>query len=193
MTEASLHHIVVLGWFALAALTFVTLQFVSAPYGKHARAGWGPTVPARAAWVVMETPPAVVFAVLFLVGDRRGDPVSIAFLAMYLAHYVYRAWIYPLRMRTTDKRMPALVCGLAFTTNIVIAYVQARWLFTLGPPRDASWLVDPRFVLGLALFVGGYWLNHHSDSILRNLRRPGDSGYQVPTGEIGRASCRERV
>jgi len=34
---------------ALAVLTFVSLLFITAPYGRHARAGWGPTISAKLA------------------------------------------------------------------------------------------------------------------------------------------------
>ncbi len=34
-------------WMGLAAVVFVTLFFVTAPYGRHLRAGWGPQVPLR--------------------------------------------------------------------------------------------------------------------------------------------------
>ena len=34
------------------------------------------------------------------------------------------------------------------------------------------------------LFFLGMLLNMHSDYILRNLRRPGESGYKIPRGEV---------
>jgi len=179
--ELVVHARLTLAWFALSAVTFLVLQFISAPYGKHIRDGWGPTIPNRLGWLVMETPPIVVFATLFAVGTHR-DPAAFVFATCFLVHYVYRGWVYPFRLQTDGKRMPLVVCALAFFTNIVIGYLQARWLFTLGPERDASWLADPRFVVGLGLFVFGFAVNHHSDAILRNLRRPGETGYKIPIG-----------
>jgi 3-oxo-5-alpha-steroid 4-dehydrogenase 1 len=41
---------------------------------------------------------------------------------------------------------------------------------------------------GVALFVVGMAINIHSDHILRNLRRPGDTGYRVPMGTV-RTRC----
>lgn len=182
MTTAELHAALTWGWFALAAATFVTLQFVAAPYGKHLRPGWGPTVPSRVGWIVMETPPIVVFVACFLAGDRQDDPAARVFLAMFVAHYVYRAWIYPFRLRVRGKRMPLVVCALAFSTNIAIGWIQAWWLFSLGPHRGAAWLSDPRFLIGVALFAAGVALNHDSDARLRSLRAPGDTGYRIPRG-----------
>ena len=130
----------------------------------------------------METPPIVVFAVLYLTGNRVGNAVATSFLVLFLAHYVYRGWIYPFRLRTSGKRMPLVICALAFLTNIAIGYLQAYWLFHLAEIRETSYLVDPRFLGGVTLFAFGYWLNHDSDARLRNLREPGETGYKIPHG-----------
>ena len=179
---SEIHRYATYVWFGLSAVTFLVLQFVSAPYGKHIRDGWGPTMPNWLGWVIMETPPIVVFVWCFVDGNRHGNPAAIVFLALFLAHYGYRGWIYPFRLRTSGKRMPVLVCALAFFTNIGIGWVQAYWLFTLSEIRPTAWLWDPRFVIGVALFAFGYWLNHDSDARLRNLRKPGETGYKIPKG-----------
>lgn len=182
MEIPELHRALTLGWFALSAITFVVLQFISAPYGKHIREGWGPTIPDRVGWVVMETPPIVVFVACFALGDRQASLPAVLFLLMFLSHYVYRGWIYPFRIRATGKRIPLVVCALAFVTNIGIGWVQAWWLFSLSEPRPDSYVADPRFIVGAALFVFGYWLNHDADARLRNLRAPGETGYKIPRG-----------
>merc|ERR1719154_280974 len=38
--------------------------------------------------------------------------------------------------------------------------------------------------IGLAIFVGGMFINIQSDSILTNLRKPGETGYKIPVGGI---------
>jgi len=48
----------------------------------------------------------------------------------------------------------------------------------------ASWLSSPQFILGSFLFSLGFLGNIHSDSILRNLRKPGESGYKIPRGGV---------
>lgn len=60
-------------------------------------------------------------------------------------------------------------------------YLQSRHL-TAFHRYDESWLRDWRFVLGCACFLLGLALNVHSDAILRNLRRPGETGYKIPRG-----------
>ncbi len=57
MTEAAVHATLVWAVFALAAVTFVTLLRMKAPYGRHYTGrGWGPDIPNRAGWIVMESP-----------------------------------------------------------------------------------------------------------------------------------------
>ncbi|MFT6399640.1 MAG: hypothetical protein ACJAYU_004409 [Bradymonadia bacterium] len=176
------HSTLTYAWFGLSAVTFLVLQFISAPYGKHIRDGWGPTLPNHIGWALMETPPIVMFVWLYFAGNRVGNVVATIFLSLFLIHYVYRGWIYPFRLRTNGKRMPVLVCLLATFTNIAIGYIQAYWLFTLSEVRDIAYMVDPRFLIGMLLFAFGYWLNHDSDSRLRNLRKPGETGYKIPKG-----------
>ena len=43
--------------FGLAVVVFVMLFFITAPYGRHVRRGWGPDLGSRLAWVVMEEQP----------------------------------------------------------------------------------------------------------------------------------------
>ncbi|SEH84934.1 MULTISPECIES: methyltransferase [unclassified Leifsonia] len=165
---------------ALALVTFVALLFVVAPYGgRHGRVGWGPTVPARVGWIVMEAPAPVLFVAFFLLGSRRAQLVPLVFLALWLVHYVYRAFVYPFLMRS-GSRMPVLVMALAIAFNTLNAWVNARWISEYGS-YPVAWVADPRFWIGVALFAGGLTLNARSDRTLRRLRRAG-GGYRIPNG-----------
>ncbi len=165
---------------ALAVVTFIALRFITAPYGRHGRGGWGPTVPARVGWLVMESPAPVLFAILYAHGEHRAELVPAVLLAMWQAHYLYRAFGYPFLMRA-GRRMPVVLMLMAIGFNTLNAYVNATWVSQLGDyPND--WLTDPRFVTGLVLFVGGLAVNLHSDRILRRLRAPGETGYRIPRG-----------
>lgn len=37
-------------------------------------------------------------------------------------------------------------------------------------------------ILGILIFFAGMYINIQSDSILRNLRKPGETGYKIPRG-----------
>jgi len=134
----------------------------------------------------MECPSAVLMAALFLVSERTGNLVPVVLFAMWELHYGYRAFIYPFRLRSKGKRMPVVIMlsGVAF--NCLNAYLVGRYLFTLGPTLEASWLSDPRFIGGALLFVVGMGINHQSDAILLRLRRPGETGYTIPRGGMYR-------
>lgn len=174
--------------FALAALTVVGLRFVVAPYGRHNRAGWGPTVPARVGWLVMESPASLLFLAFYLLGAHRAELVPIVLLSLWQIHYVQRAFVYPFLMHG-GGRMPVAIMSMAIAFNVLNAYVNARWISSLGSYHH-EWLAGPRFIGGLALFAGGFILNLRSDRTLRHLRRPGETGYKIPQGGAYRwVSC----
>ncbi len=175
-----MHRALVYVEMALAAITFVSLRFVTAPYGRHVRAGWGPALPARLGWLLMESPAPLLFFALFALGPHRSGAAPLAFLALWELHYLYRAFVYPFLLRG-DRRMPVLVAALAVAFNVLNAYVNAPWVAALGD-YPAAWLRDSRFLAGAALFLGGFALNVSSDRDLRRLRAPGESGYLIPRG-----------
>ena len=72
MTERAFFDAFLAGWMLLAPAIFVALWRIVAPYGRHARPGWGPSLAATPAWILTEIPAVVLFAVLFALGDRRG-------------------------------------------------------------------------------------------------------------------------
>jgi protein-S-isoprenylcysteine O-methyltransferase Ste14 len=174
--------------FVLAAATVVGLRFVTAPYGRHGRAGWGPTVPAKVGWVVMESMAPLGFAAIFLAGPHRADVVPLVLLGLWQLHYLQRTFVYPFLLRG-GARMPVSVMAMALAFNALNAWINARWVSTYGS-YPVSWLTDPRFLVGAALFVGGFALNLSADRTLRRLRGPGETGYRIPHGGAYRwVSC----
>ncbi|HVP67115.1 MAG TPA: methyltransferase [Anaeromyxobacteraceae bacterium] len=167
--------------FALAVPTFLSLWFVPAPYGRYTRRGFGPTIPARLGWIAMESPAPLFFAAVYFAGPNSAAAAPLALLGLWQVHYLYRAFLYPLQIREGSRRMPVLVALLAVCFNLLNAWINARWVSALGS-YPASWLSDPRFVAGAALFLGGFALNVTSDRALRRLRAPGETGYRIPRG-----------
>ena len=66
MTQDAFYNAVLLASFVLAAVIAVLLFFITAPYGRHERKGWGPTVSDKVGWIVMEAPSPLLFAAFFL-------------------------------------------------------------------------------------------------------------------------------
>ncbi len=175
-------------WFIVGfgAITFPILFFITAPYGRHFRKGWGPTIPAKLAWVLMEAPSPICFALVFFQHERSGDLVPLIFFGLWQLHYVYRSFIFPFRMRGSGKRKPVFTVAMAFLFNIANGAINGYGVTVLGAHLTMSWLSDPRFIAGIAVFFIGWFINHQSDHILRNLRAPGESGYKIPRGGMYR-------
>lgn len=186
MSEITFFHGLLVVFVALGALVFGALFFFDAPYGRHRRPGWGPTLDDTLGWVLMEGTSALTMAACFALGDRRTSPVAIAFLLLWEAHYVHRAFIFPFRRSGAPRRMPVVVAGMAVVFNLMNGYLNGRWLNTLSPPYPDGWLTEPRFLLGALLFVVGFAVNLQSDEILRRLRGPGETGYKIPAGGLYR-------
>lgn len=181
MNEADFHTWATWMEILFAAITFVLLLFVTAPYGRHDRPGWGPKIPNSAGWLVMELPAVLLFLGIHVQGRHRLETVPLVFAALWLFHYVHRTFVFPFRLRTGGKRMPLVIVALGFVFNSLNAYVIARWTSHFGI-YDTTWLRDPRFVVGVAMFAGGFAINYKADSMLLNLRAKHDTGYRVPRG-----------
>jgi len=70
----------ILIWMGIAAAIFLLLLRVTAPYGRHASAKWGPQVSNRMGWVVMEAPGMMLMAIIFNLANGF-------FLGYYFAHF----------------------------------------------------------------------------------------------------------
>jgi protein-S-isoprenylcysteine O-methyltransferase Ste14 len=181
---------VVAGWLVVAALTFAVLRLVVAPYGRHSRKGWGPTLHRTAGWVIMESPAVWGFVLFYLLGNRHDNAVGLVFLGLWMWHYVNRTLIFPFRLRGGETRMPLLIVAMGFLFNLVNSYIQGHYLYAMAPVPEVSWLWDGRFLAGAALFLAGWAINVHADGVLRNLRKPGESAYRIPNGGLYRwVSC----
>ncbi len=190
MTEAVLYQQLLVGWTLLAIPVFVLLLFVRAPFGRHARAGWGPTMPNKLGWVLMESPAVWWFALVFLTGELTKSPINYFFFAIWMVHYLHRDLVYPLRLHDRGKRMPVLIGGFAFVFQLVNCYLNAAHLGRLGRTYELSWIADPRFLVGMALFFVGMAINLRADNVLLALRGPGETGYKIPYGGLYRwISC----
>ncbi len=168
----------------------VTLFFVAAPYGRHVRSGWGPTIDHKVGWLIMETAAPLAFAACFALGSNTDTVTVYVFLGLWEAHYIHRAFIYPLGRQGKGKQMPITIVIFAFLFNTANGYLNGRYIFTFSSGYTNEWLVDPRFITGVTLFAIGFIINRRADQTLRNLRKPGESGYKIPYGKLYRwISC----
>ncbi|MBD5227563.1 MAG: DUF1295 domain-containing protein [Bacteroidales bacterium] len=171
----------------LAVVVFLCLQKVTAGYGMAYSPKWGPAVPNRLGWVLMEAPVFFAMLALWLCSPRRGEPALIVMACLFLFHYFQRSFIFPLLIKGKSK-MPLAIILMGITFNLVNAYMIGGWLFYVAPADryPASWLCSPLFILGTVVFFAGMAINWHSDHIIRHLRKPGDTRHYIPRGGMFR-------
>lgn len=172
------------GVFASALLMFLILIFISAPYGKQERDGWGPGINMRLGWFILELPAFAAMFWFYWQGEHRFDPAPLILFLLWQLHYFHRTFIYPFRLRVKPDaryRILLLLCGMAF--NGANGALNGWYLSQLASHlHTTDWLTDIRFIAGLFLFASGFALAKHSDALLRNLRKPGETGYKIPFG-----------
>jgi hypothetical protein len=177
------------GMAGVATVIFVVLLRVTAPYGRHTRAGWGPQLRSTIGWIVMESPAVLAFAAIYALGEHRAELAPLVLLGLWELHYVYRAFVFPLLRRGGDRPMPLAVVGFAILFNLPNAYLNARSLSHFAI-YSAGWLTGPRFLVGATLFLVGFAIHVHADGVLRRLRAPGEREYKIPHGGLYRwLSC----
>ena len=172
---------VAFGTLALAPLVFILLLYIKAPYGRHVRRGWGPTLDNRIGWFLMESPAVLVFGGILICFAEINSLVLILLLIWQL-HYCHRAFIYPWTLKKGTK-MPWLILIMAVVFNTSNGYLNA-WSIASQPDKYSDlWLTSPQFLAGIMIFFSGMALNKLSDRQLATLRLKSDQqGYQIPFG-----------
>jgi 3-oxo-5-alpha-steroid 4-dehydrogenase 1 len=186
MSEQTFFNYLILAWFALGLAIFISLFFIAAPYGRHTTKHWGATIKSRTGWIIMESTAPIIMLVCFLIGTNRNTIPEIIFLLLWEAHYIHRAFIYPLHRRGGNKPMPLMVIILGLFFNAVNGYINGRYIFTISDGYLNSWITDPRFIAGSILFVTGFIINRQSDQTLRDLRSSGETGYKIANSGLYR-------
>lgn len=167
----------------LSVLLFLWLRTWGSPYGRYVSPQSFCLVPARLAWALQELPSLLVpLWCAAADGGRLHRWPNRILLAMFVGHYAQRSLVFPWLIRG-GKPTPLLVFVMAVLFCTFNGYLQGRYLSAYAEyPED--WLTDPRFLLGCVLWLAGLLINIHSDHILRNLRKSGDTGYRIPHGGL---------
>ena len=172
---------------AVALVVFVTLFFVNAGYGKFYQPKWGASLDNHWGWFLMEVPVSLAMLALWWLSPRRADTVRLVFLLLFELHYFHRSFIFPLQLRG-HSRMPLSIILMGALFNTLNALMQGGWIFFISPddyyPKE--WLTSIPFLAGTMLFLVGMYINIQSDSIIRHLRKPGDTAHYLPRGGMFR-------
>ncbi len=174
-------NILLLSMTVLAVIVFVALYFVDAGYGRFYNKKWGPSINNKLGWIVMEVPVFIMMLVLWLVSDRVADIPRVIFLLFFQIHYFQRSFVFPFRLRGKSS-MAISVVAMGVVFNLLNAVMQGGWIFYVSPQDyyTLSWLWSPQFIIGTLIFFTGMVINQHSDNIIRNLRKNGNSSYHLP-------------
>jgi 3-oxo-5-alpha-steroid 4-dehydrogenase 1 len=183
MSALQLFNGFLIGMVVLAVVVVFSLRKLPAGYGQYVGKGWGKTINNRAGWVIMEVPVVIVFMIYWLVSDRTFATTPLVFFLVFNLHYLQRTFVFPLLIRGDDQ-MPWTIIIFGMLFNTANAVMQGTWIFFLSPPDQytPAWLATPQFIIGLAIFLTGFVINLHSDHIVRNLRKPGDTAFHIPRG-----------
>lgn len=171
-------------WIGIALLLFPLQLFITAPYGRHVSKSWGFLIDNKLGWILMEIISPLTFAYFFLTGSVEKTNPMWFFFALWILHYTHRSIVFPLLTRTKGKQIPLLIALSAICFNLVNGYTNGYWLGSLTKPYPMEWFYDPRFIIGLILFIIGASINIYSDYSLIKLRKHGETGYKIPRGGL---------
>ncbi|GAB1396783.1 DUF1295 domain-containing protein [Saprospiraceae bacterium] len=172
-----------IGWMAFAIIIFIVLMFITAPYGRHSKTNWGPMVGNRLGWVVMEMVVLLVLWYFIFKGKNEQTSANVLIISMFTFHYFNRSFIFPLRLKTTGKKMPLAIMFMGIVFNIVSGFTFGYYFGNLKVYEN-QWLTSPEFIIGTLIFVTGLIINWQSDALLIGLRKQDETGYKIPYGGL---------
>ncbi|CAB3409232.1 unnamed protein product [Caenorhabditis bovis] len=177
-----MYHILIgLSWMmiVIGILTAFYLTFkTAAGYGRYAKAS-RVTVPAKICWFVQEAP-AFFIPLYFTFYWQTAYGLLANSLFMY--HYAYRTFVYPFSLKSGNNTpLPIFIAGFSFC--VINGFMQGAWnskyQMNFG---ELSTFQTMLMIAGIPIFVAGHLINKQSDSILSNLRKPGETSYKIPKG-----------
>lgn len=163
-----------IGAWVYLVLNLVASYFKPAPYGKFRQDGSRFRIPARVGWMVMECPSLLMSCLAMVHFYEEGLMMKFVLLTPFVIHYFNRSIIFPLQLKKGNPMPPSnvVLAGIFCTFN---GFLQSLSIFNIDSDR-----VTILPLLGLLMFFLGLVINIHSDHVLSNLRKNGDTGYKIP-------------
>lgn len=182
-----IHIALVIIGFILAILTFFGQLCKPVKYGKHASGSGRCPVPSRIAFAISDGVPGIVIFTLtyFISGQNFGCHVNIVMYCLFIIHYIHRGIINPIVGRFSQKKVTLWIPVSAFIANVLYHYINADFIGSAFYCR--GYYYDPRFIIGLILFITGFIINRAADTQLvciywRKKENKGD--YVIPKGPL---------
>ncbi|XP_005112214.1 steroid 5-alpha-reductase DET2 isoform X2 [Aplysia californica] len=180
--------LVILG-FVVALATCIGQWVKPAPYGKHEREdpNWGPKIPQRLSHIISDALTGIImFSLVFFLYSREvadKGVLNYVFYGLFLIHTLHRGLLHPLTMRYRSATVPIGITIGGLLPNVLYQWLIANHIGVAG--YDSSYPYDPRFLLGILLYVIGFVINRWADWKLRSLREiKGCNGYYIPYGGL---------
>ncbi len=178
--------------FAYVALIVIGGLVMPAPYGRFASEKFGFNFSPRLGWFLMELPASVSFVIFFFHGQHRFEMVPLFFLGVWLLHYGNRGFVFPFLIRAAkgaQSSFSVMIVVAGWLVTSLHGYLNAVFISHLSTHLTPEWFSDPRFIVGMAIYLFGFTMNVHSDAIIRNLRSKeeierGDKVYRIPRGGL---------
>jgi 3-oxo-5-alpha-steroid 4-dehydrogenase 1 len=169
-------------WIGIGIGAFPLLLRVTQPYGRHISEKWGPVLSNKLGWIIQEAPSMIFLTIFFAMGTGNKPAAAWFFWALWVIHYINRSFIFPLRTKTAGKKIPVAIVASAIFFNFINGFLNGTYLGNFAGAYDNQYFFSPQFIGGITLFIAGFAINNQSDTILINLRKPGETGYKIPTG-----------
>mmetsp|Transcript_5349 Transcript_5349/g.7232 ORF Transcript_5349/g.7232 Transcript_5349/m.7232 type:complete len:270 (+) Transcript_5349:151-960(+) len=188
-------------WAFSGVFIYPVLFYVSAPYGKLYRQGWGPPVNGNMGWFIQEMISPIFLILSFFIGvntissNREDDaahasvfmlklpsfpPLFACLLAsLWTLHYLHRAILYPCLRSMSPSTLPVVLSAILF--NTINGSLAGYELGALSPHLKHP---GPGCYAGLSLFLLGAALNVSADNTLRKLRKGNDKSHYTPRGGL---------
>ena len=152
-------NIISCGWILIGIVAFPFLLRQTAPYGRHTTEGWGPMISNQIGWMIQEGVAPIFISIWFWLGHIEKTHTSYFFYSLYMAHYIYRSYIFPFRTKTQGKKIPLVICGSAVFFNACNTFILGYFLGNIGGNYSDEYFLTPRFFLGFAIFLSGVFIN----------------------------------
>ena len=172
---------------AIAVLIFNIVKTV--PYGKYNKGDNTIQVPLRLAFGIMHILTGiVVFTITYFVqrnfdGNRLNidTRVNIVMYCLFTIHYINRGIVDTIANRHSQRKVALWIPVLGTLTIMFYHFINAQFIGEAQYLR--GYYYDPRFIIGIILFITGFILNRVADGQLICLRTDyKDTQYLIPDG-----------
>ncbi len=168
-------------WIFIGLCTFIYLIFSKtiAPYGRHSNSKWGISIDNRWGWFWMELPALLLMPLIVLISPIEKSLIIILMLSLWVLHYFYRTILFPMKLRTTGKKIPIVIVISAFVFNLFNGFFVGYEIGYLS--QEFNFGINT--IIGAVIFLSGMYINRSSDNKLISLRKE-NKEYQIPQGAM---------